>query len=361
MRDNPWYARGLQVIRVSPDRFVLKRGLCEVSIAGAVAAAIVEPLAAMLDGTRGRAEILEAFSGDLRPDVDRLLRALQERGLAGDRAEDAAGAEAADGSQSAFYDNFGPAGRAAPDQLRQAVVLVAGANLTARALALGLLECGVGQVIVVDHPVLTNPAASGWARRDGSPGDLPREAAGRLCFSASMPGDETLRGVSLLCATSDLGEVDALLEMSRLALRLERPFLPAWLDGMMGVVGPLCYARETACLRCYRLRADASSPRYDVARAVRKHLSIDPEARAATGLLPPMPGVLGRVAAMEALKCLGGFIASDTIGQILEINLIAFGATSRRVLKIPRCPDCSEQSRRAPTALTHGPQIPDRR
>jgi len=97
-----------------------------------------------------------------------------------------------------------------------------------------------------------------------------------------------------------------------------------------------------------------------VARAVRKHLSIDPEARAAVGLLPPMASVLGGIAAMEALKCLGGFIPSDALGQILEVNLIALGATSRRVLKVPRCPDCSEQSRRAPMALTHGPQIPDR-
>lgn len=344
-------ARGLQLIRVSPDRFILKRGLRELSVSGAAAAAVVEPLVGMLDAARGREEILAAFSADLRPDAERLLRALEQRGLlaAGAGAPGEAGMEGA--LRAAFFENFGAAGAEAPARLREAEVIVVGVSLIGRALALGLLECGVGRVIVAEHPVLTNHMVPGaWAR-----------GGGRLVYSDRVPEDDALRGASLLCAASDLGEVDALLALSRAAIRVERPFLPAWIHGMVGAVGPLCHPRETACLRCYRLRADSNDPKYELARAVRQHLSASPEARASVGLLSPMPDVVGRIAAMEAAKHIGGFVPADALGRVLEINLLAFGAGARRVLKIPRCPDCGEQNRRAPTALTHGPQIPDRR
>ena len=358
------YAKGLQLIPLSHDRFVLKRGIHELLVSGPTVRAVIEPLVAMLDGTRSREQLLAVFSGDLRPEADQLLTALVKRGLVFGHATQASVALVDDSLQAAFYDNFGPMGQNAPERLRRATVLIVGVNLIARALVRGLLECGVGKVMLVEHPILSNHVAPfPWTtgiRDNGSPAFLPQTMADRLVLCDELPDDTALRDVSLMCATSDFGEAEALLQVNRLALRVEKVFLPIWLTEMRGYVGPLNYPHETACLRCYHLRADSNNPRYEIGRAIRKHITNDLAARQTTGFLSPMPSVLGEIATMEVVKCLGEFVPSDTVGRLIEINLVAFSSAVRRVLKIPRCPDCSDQTVRAPMALTRGPQIPQR-
>ncbi|HZH13080.1 MAG TPA: TOMM precursor leader peptide-binding protein [Archangium sp.] len=344
-------ARGLQVIRLNPERCVLKRGIHELVVSGTAVNTVVEPLLTLLDGTRDTRQLLDSFSADLRPDVQQLLEVLQRRGLVS--AEPAGEAEApAEGVlERAFFDNFGPMGKTAPELLRQSTVLVVGVNLISRSLVRGLLECGVGRVLLAGHPILDNHVApSRWVQGLG--------ALGNVELLDAIPDEEAaLRGVSLLCATCDFGEAEALLEMNRLALRHGKPFLPVWLSEMQGAIGPLNYPRETACLRCYRLRSDSNHPKYELARAIRARMTSEPEARQSVGLLSPMPGVLGEIATVEISKALGQYLPADSIGRVIDINLVSFSSMVRRVLKIPRCPDCSEQTRCAPMALMRGPQI----
>jgi bacteriocin biosynthesis cyclodehydratase domain-containing protein len=344
------HARGLQVIRLTPERCVLKRGIHELVVGGTAINAVVEPLLTLLDGTRNPREVIDSFSADLRPDVEQLLEALQRRGLLSTDTPETDDAPAEGVLERAFYENFGTLGKRAPELLRQSTILVVGVNLISRSLVRGLLECGVGRVRLADHPILSNRAVpSRWV--EGLAGE------GKLDVLEAVPEEAALRDVSLLCATSDFGEADSLLQMNRLALRLGKPFLPVWLAEMQGLVGPLNHPHETACLRCYRLRADSNNPKYELARAVRARVTSDPEARMTVGLLSPMPSVLGEIATLEAVRALGQFMPADSVGRIIEINLVSFSSTMRRVLKIPRCPDCSELTRRAPMAMTRGPQI----
>jgi thiazole/oxazole-forming peptide maturase SagC family component len=165
---------------------------------------------------------------------------------------------------------------------------------------------------------------------------------------------------TLLCATSDFGEAEALLEINRIALSASTPYLPVWLAEMVGYVGPLVYPSETACLRCYRLRADSNDPRHDISQSIRVHMTTVPEARPGTGMVPPMAGILGQIAAMEVVKWLGGHAPSDVMSRLIEINVVSFRSSIRRVLKVPRCPDCSRVMRHTLRVLEHGPQIPYR-
>lgn len=343
-------ARGVQIIRLAPDRFVLKRGVHELVVTGAAAGTAIEPLLALLDGTRAREEIVRSFPGDLRGDVDELISALLLRGMISPRAETESATDDEEGLQAAFYRNFGAHGLRAPERLKDAEVIVVGVNLITRTLARGLLECGVGRVILVDHPVLSDHLSSRWL----SP---LRE---QVTVLDALPGEPVLRQASLLCAVSQYGEAEALLQVNRLAIQHERPFLPVWITEMVGSVGPLNHPRETACLRCYRLRADSNDSKYETSRAIRAHMSADPEAAHSVGLLPPIAGAVGEIAAMEVIKFLGGFLPTDAVGRIIQINLMSFSSAVRRVLKVPRCPDCSDQNRRAPMALWRGPQITQR-
>ena len=197
---------------------------------------------------------------------------------------------------------------------------VLGEGLVARALVEQLTACGVGRV----------------------------DAGGRVAEA------------TLVCAAGDAGESAALMDANRLALEKDVPFLPAWIAELVGYVGPLTEPFDTACLRCYQLRAESNSPHPDVARALRESRAARPGARDGSGLLPPMAAAVGAIAAMEAVKRLAAFAPPDATGHVVEINLVSFTSYVRRVLKLPRCPECSDVMRRGPVALTRGPQVPGR-
>lgn len=349
--------KGLQLIPVAEDRFVLKRGIRSVLLHGAGARRLVEPLLTLLDGSRGREEIANAFPGDLRADVDQLLDVLLQRGLIFEQVPEAEPEDQGeDHLERAFFENFAPSATPALEALAAATVVVVGLNLISRSLVQGLLESGVGRVVLCAHPVLDNfiyPTA--WTRLlETSPW------SDRLDRRLDMPPLDELEEAALLCATCDFGEAEALLEINRLALGLGRPFLPAWIDELLGYAGPLNHPHETACLRCYRLRADSNDPDYSAKRSIRAFVTSDEEARGGTGLLPPMPTALGAVAAMEVGKFLARYAPGEVVGRQIRLNLVSFQSTVRRILKVPRCPECSEQTRRAPQALTLGPQIAHR-
>jgi bacteriocin biosynthesis cyclodehydratase domain-containing protein len=351
------YAQGLQLIRVSDERVVLKKGIHELLLDGSNVGVMAEPLLKMLDGTRTREQIVEAFPGHVREDVDAFLTILVRRGFVGEAPTPGAGGLAPDTLQSSFYQNFGHLAREAHAKLQAAGVLILGSNLITRSMVRSLLEMGLGRVTVVSHPVLDNHVTpAGW-NGDGGGTAAPAGAGARFQLRDTMPPDDELSAASLLCAACDLGEVEALLESNRAALRLRRPFLPVWINNLIGYVGPLNYPNETACLRCHWLRADSNNPKYELYRRVRRHISENAAAREGTGLLPPMAGVVGEIAAMEVGKAIGGFVPSDTVGRLIEVNLVSFQSKVRRVLKVPRCPDCSEVMARSSMTLTHGPQI----
>jgi hypothetical protein len=71
-----------------------------------------------------------------------------------------------------------------------------------------------------------------------------------------------------------------------------------------------------------------------------------------------MAGVIGEIAAIETAKCLGQFVPIDAVAAVIELNLISFSSTVRRILKIPRCPECSDVMLHSQKVLTRGPQIP---
>jgi bacteriocin biosynthesis cyclodehydratase domain-containing protein len=341
----PLHARDLHVISVDDDRLLLKRGIREVLVSGPEAAAVVRPLVALLDGTRDLDQAVAALPEAHRSAGRQLADALAARQLLADDID--GGPAGADALQSAFYRNFGPAGHGVPDVLRTAHVVVHGSGLVARSLISGLVELGIGAVTGVADPGLADPLLDdgGPAAREDGPVQWRSE-----------PVDD-LAEASLVAAAADLGQEDALLAVARRALAADVVFLPAWLSEMVGFVGPLTHPFETACLRCYQLRADANAGDASVRRAMRRDGASEEALAASTGFLPPMAAVVGQVAAMEVAKALGGFAPTDVVARSVEINLLSFRSSVRRVLRLPRCPDCGEGSRRSARVVLTGPQI----
>jgi bacteriocin biosynthesis cyclodehydratase domain-containing protein len=343
------FGNDLQYIRVSADRAVLKRGKAELMLSGEGAHSILEALMELLDGSHSRAEIVSRFPEDQQEEVDALLTGLLQRRLITDQPEPNAGALSLDSLQANFWRNFGAPAKEARERLRNASFVVVGSNLITRALVRSLLDMGAGGVTLVDHHILNNELA---------PMHQESVADSRLSRVPELPPDAELTNTALLCAASDFGSSEALLEINRAALRVQKPYLPVWLSDLMGYVGPLTYPRESACLRCFHARAESNNPNWEATRAVERHMSSRGAHGAGAGLLPPMASILGEIGATEMTKFIAGFPPPDTVGRIIEINLVSWASTVRRVLKIPRCPDCSEMMKKATHAITLGSLIP---
>jgi bacteriocin biosynthesis cyclodehydratase domain-containing protein len=348
----PINAEGLQLVRVSEDRVVLKRGLQEVLFEGPEVASVSEAVLQLADGTRSAAECVSAFPGPMRPIVEQVLQRLLRLRMLEPQTETNSSATL-DREQEAFYWNFGPVAQKAPARLAATRVLVLGTNRISLAIVHSLLELGVGEVTLAGQRILDHlaPCAAELQRSQAS-------ADVRLRRLVEAPPPDDWMNYELICATSEWGEVDVLLESNRIALAARRPYLPVWFSDLVGYLGPLNIPFETPCFRCFGLRRDANDPHYEIGRIVRQQSSAQRTQKTGAGLLPPMARILGEVAALEIAKHLGGFVPSDTLGRVIELNLISFQGLVRRLLKVPRCPECSDLTFRNPKAITIGPQIP---
>lgn len=295
--------RMLQFVQVSAEQAVVKRGVRELLVSGADAvplvASVVEELARGADPD----DVLLRSPDGTRAAVEQLLAALRARGFL--REPQPPGQEDLLPAQRVFFDSLdSPAeSRAA---LRTATVLVLGSTMITRSLLAGLDGLPLAAVRVAD----TEP-------------DLPLEQA------------------DLVVATSDTGDLDALLAVNRRAIAAGRPFLPVWVEPTAGWVGPLVVPGQAACLRCHG----------------HTRTSVD-RGGAPDGGLRSLAGICGRIAATEVLRQLTGFAPPAAVARVLRVDATSLQASPQRVFKNPRCSHCSEIARhRVPVVLT-GPQIP---
>jgi hypothetical protein len=325
--------RGPQVIRISDEQVVLRRGVHELLVSGPEAAEVVGLVVDEIGRATELDRLLDAIPEWRRPAADQLLQTMRARRLveqrrAPDEEMSSAGQELRLLPQhAALYETLDKDPSEMAALLASATVHVVGRNRTSHALVQALNGSGVGTLRVEPQPVLDNDDLAA----DGTPESLA--AAGEA---------------SLVVATSDSGRHDALFGVQRIALHAGTPFLPVWVEGgRTGRLGPLVVPHETACLRCCVDGQNAGL------QAVDEELGDDTARISAAA-------VCGAMAAMEVIKFLTGCAPSGLVGRAAVVRTTNGGLTARRVLKRPRCPECSEVARRRVPSVLVGPQIPDR-
>jgi len=355
-------ALGLQVVPLGDDEVALRRGPRQSVLRGADVRSIIEPVVGLLDGRRTVGDVVASFAGPQQPQVDQLLRLLVNKRFVepgGPALPDATGI--GDQPACAFFASLGLDPTVATAALASAQVVLVGRNHISKAIASGLESVGLTSIVVVDDPVLSSlPVQAAAAPVNGHRAGPADESQQRPSRSLADVLDPAEARSTIVVATCDGGEVDTLLDVNRSALERGVRSLSAWLADLVGFVGPLVQPHETACLRCYRLRAAANDPSFRVTRALGTALTSDDAARRANPFLGPMASVVGNIAAMELVKAITSCAPLDTAGAVVEVNLVSFRSTVRRVLKVPRCPDCSSVVHAGPRAVLAGPQIPNR-
>jgi bacteriocin biosynthesis cyclodehydratase domain-containing protein len=341
-----------QLIRVSDELVVVKRGVHEILISGPEAGEVVSMVIDRLSESADFDAILESLPYSVRSAADRILRTMRTRNLLVETARTVATSPrtyAIEPSHEAFFAALDADPEAIQARLLSATLVVYGLNRTSLALVRTIIPLGIGAVQAVSHPVLDNySVADEWSA------DFLESAYGKRLTTTTSPAGP-VDSADLVVATSDWGRAQALLDINRSTVATATPFLPVWLDGDDGFLGPLVITGETACLRCVvdsRRLSRGPGPTLIAAR-----LNV---ARVFETTMGPVADICGCIAAMEALKFLTDCAPSAVVGQSVEANQAAMTFTARRVLKFARCPDCSDIARhRAPSVMT-GPQIPNR-
>jgi bacteriocin biosynthesis cyclodehydratase domain-containing protein len=299
-------ARGMRIARLSSDEAIAKKGLAEVRCRLPGAADVLKRIADLADACSSDDIIVESFPPPIRSEIELLVHGLRARGFF-EKTED---------RTDSFWLSVGALAPNATVRLSQASALVIGNGPLADSAAAALVACGVGRVDT------------------GS--DTPKAASHDLwCATVEGPADPSLLAVAAR------------------ALAAGVVFLPIWIDDLCIRVGPMTHPFDTACLRCYLLRADSNDPEREVHRLLRQQGDSD---SCGAGFLPPMASVGGQIAGMEAVKYLSGLPVTTT-GQIIEMSLVPFRCAIRRVLRVPRCPMCSGVTRQGAPIVAVDPQL----
>lgn len=322
------------------DGAIIKRGCTELKIGGKGAAETVRKvLAATAAGGATQPEICELFLPSAAPLVRQLIQQLLARHLLAPVEEAESATREPESPLDIFYWHFDAKAAQVAERLNKLSFVILGVNCISRQLAASLTASGVENFRVLDHPRLRNLRffdGAGTLKADQWPASLrsPQEWQDGI-------DPESL---GCLIATSDFGGQETLHEWNRFCLQYRKHFLPVVLQDLVGSVGPLVIPGETACLECVRLRRNSHIEDYELQRITEGSAF---EGQGAIGFHPSMASILGDIAALELTKFYSDVLPQPKIGVLIEVNLLATGLTSRKVMKAPRCPACSPLLRRS--------------
>ncbi|MBN0046440.1 TOMM precursor leader peptide-binding protein [Streptomyces actuosus] len=202
--------------------------------------------------------------------------------------------------------------------LAETTVGLVGSGSVGRQLAVQLAELGVGSV--------------------------PGLAAGTDGLGAA-DGDETLAALlddtDLVVLALDGFRPSLLHRLNRAAVAAGRPWLPVYADGSELLVGPLVVPGESACYNEHEIQHESS-------RALRHEYQLYSEelARRTADDLPPLLAPYAALAASWASIGIAPYLvdgASFLVGRAIRIDLERLEITQEHVLRLPRCPVCTEQ------------------
>lgn len=114
-------------------------------------------------------------------------------------------------------------------------------------------------------------------------------------------------------------------------------------DGARAFVGPLIAPEVSACAECYRLRRLSNFPDGDVSQELEDAvtLAVGQVARASSLSHVFVVGMVAQVVLDFVLSGFDGPTSTPGFVRVLTNTATELSVTSHRVLRVPRCPECS--------------------
>jgi bacteriocin biosynthesis cyclodehydratase domain-containing protein len=122
-------------------------------------------------------------------------------------------------------------------------------------------------------------------------------------------------------------------------------WLPVRVSGGEGFVGPLFLGGEGPCHACVLAREEANWVDPELTRTYLECVAKDPATLDAYGRLPAFVAMMSQWAVLEATKYLSRFTVPALLGSVLRVDFIGCRTQLHRVLRLPRCAQCSSAVR----------------
>lgn len=346
----------IQVARASPGRIIFRTSAGTFKeIEGRPA----EILGTFLEEHQGAAELTmpSGDGGQEAPGLTDILGALFSAGILLDRA--AMGGPGTSGDALRFAPQLGffaglPT-TAGPgkhhESIRKSTVLLLGAGPVASHAAFVLMGAGVSRLLVGEaRSTRADDLNAGSLLAGAAPSTaegfhtLAKQTESVSEVEHVVLGTETeleaaMSRASVTIVAPEGYAMRKLRAVNRAALRAGKPWIPAYMDGLTGMVGPVLVPKKTGCFACFELR-DASHRTHREPHTT-FHATFAPADRATTPCPPGAASILGGIAGLEAMKVLAD-VPSPAFGRGFVLRFDEFEITPYKLLRLPLCPECGE-------------------
>ncbi len=370
-------APGVEIVPQGDGSFQLRSDFAALRLSGETAVALAERILPALREPKS-VSALALLLQEYRPEsLQAQLEALVDQGIL---IRGAAPHAARNAPFHALLDGMGLDVGEAVSTLAAKRVGVFGLEAHGAYAAAILSEVGVGALTLVDpfpfdaaHFSITpvrDAAATSGTREQAIASLVTRPELAITMGGAQELNRERVRdladGCDLLLACWDRGFGAATHWINEAALAHGVPALYSELNATSTSAGPFCLPERSACWMCYRMRALAAEPDFEMAMAFEEHLDkAKAPALARRPLLPTLPAQLGALVALEALKYLLRINEPTLVDKVQTFNGFSGESTVHPVLVAPSCPACSKKkARESPTASEliastwDGPRLP---
>lgn len=321
------------IIPMDGERVQLRSARKVMLLRGKLASTLLPELLPYLDGTYTVDEIVAHLSDFPESAVRRALHLLTQRGLLEEGSiappDDFTSEELLRFEQQMrFFWELEGDRYASQRRLKESHVAVWASEALCELLTSALAGSGVGKVTLVGPESLP---------------DLDTDAVEHATRAIRSAEDAlaAITGADLAIVATTGPSPTLLSRFNDAALQTHVPLLPAQLDGVESTVGPTIYPHQTACFMCYELRNRANMPFHEEYLAYEEYLDRTPHQRQVGALLPTC-GLIAHTAAWEAIRALTEFTLPGLTGSIMTINNFTLETRIEKVLKLPRCPVCSQ-------------------
>jgi bacteriocin biosynthesis cyclodehydratase domain-containing protein len=166
------------------------------------------------------------------------------------------------------------------------------------------------------------------------------------------PLAEACRAADLVIVCSETGGRDETeTTISRAAAHARTACMPIRVLGAQGALGPLFVPDDGPCHACYAAREEANWADPELTRAYLDRVASRSAVAGASGgdaygRLPSFLEIMSQWAVLEATKYLSRFTAPALFSHVLCVDFRQCRMQLHRVLRLPRCAECSPTARR---------------
>ena len=328
-----------KVVAVGENRVEIGHAGRVIVLSGTRVETEVKQLLAALDGSRTRAELVDAFP-DMGP---RLLEALEQRALLIDAGSPGGSA----GLKTAAAVDVRSAAQVA-QRLSCAVVLIVGLGPVGATTAILLARAGVGTLLLSDVGIASPSDVALTAELAPESIGQPRDAAigcrcrkhgvlARSVAPAQVPG--AFASASLSIVAGDNLHMSANLPMADRVHAVGGSYLVHSQDGHEALVGPLVSSNRQPCHRCLRERRRSHVGQSSVHQAM-PAAAVD--GNEPDSYLAAHVAVVAGLVAAEAVRFLAG-APPVTEGAVLISAFDRLEVWREPLLANPWCPICREE------------------